>query len=125
VRDADRAAGFIQTYTHVAGDVYNVNGDLILTKTSTKDDFVREVRKLKEQLAALEELPGQDRHELESQLEETAEEAAAPTPRRDRIVERLNAVKERLDSLEGAAGSAVKLATTIGSVAVWAGKFFV
>jgi hypothetical protein len=115
---------FQQTYTHVAGDVYNVAGDLILTKTSSKEDFAKVVRDLKAELAALDDIPEPERRELEQELEATAEEAAGSMPKRDRIVARLTAVKERLDSLEGAAASAVRVAATVGSVALWASKFF-
>jgi hypothetical protein len=114
---------FSQPNWDVRGDVYNVAGNLILSKNGSKDDFARAVRELKAELANLDGLPDDDRRELEEELDQTAADAQTQEPSRDRIVERLSSVRRRLESLQGAASGAVALAKTVGQIAAWAHGF--
>jgi hypothetical protein len=105
-------------------EVYNVAGDLILSKSSGKQDFVAALQELKAEVARLTDLDRSERDVLEGELEGAIGEASSPDPDRDGIVRRLTSVRERLTAVGGAVSSALEVAKIVGAVAIWAGGFF-
>jgi preprotein translocase subunit SecY len=71
------------------------------------------------------ELDAAERSLVQRELEQAAEEAEKPKGERnkDKIVSRLDEVKNRLAALGGAAAGALALATTITQLVAWAGTF--
>ncbi len=115
---------FNQQGWQVRGDVYNVAGNLILSKDGSKGDFLRALEEVKRELADLPDVDETTRQGLTKELQQAAEEANSPAPSRENVVTRLERVRARLESLGGAAAAAMGLASTIGSIAAWAGGFF-
>jgi hypothetical protein len=93
-----------------------------LGQISSPQDFVAELQKLLEQIAALKQAPelnGGDRQlveVVEGRLAEAAEEAAKLEPKSEDIVTTLEKAKKTLDALTAGVTSAIGLGTTIGSL---------
>lgn len=119
----DRGSVFSQPNWQVRGDVYNVAGNLLLSKNGTKEDFLVALRSIKSDLAKLEGLPEGDCRNLEEELDRTADEAVTAEPSRDRITERLSRVRSRLAGLASVASGALELAKTVGQIVSWAHGF--
>jgi hypothetical protein len=109
---------FNQANWNVEGDVYNTAGDLILSRNGSPEDLRVALRRIRADLAGLDEIDPQTRADLSEELERAETDALAPAAKRDGLVQRLRAVKERLESLDGATAAALGLAKTLGAVAV-------
>jgi len=131
------------------GHTYNVQGgihaarDVIMgdqTKTyyqttqtlnvSTPTEFVAELKKLKEEIAALKSQPSTDPAAarrltaVEGDIEDAITEARKETPVIERIKTTLDGAKETMDKLGGSVTSAVNLGTTLGNLALLVWKVF-
>jgi hypothetical protein len=100
-----------------------VGGDLVLTESSTREDFGRVVRDLQQQLMALQGVQQDVREELASELEQTVTEAEQTDPPKSQILTRLERVKQALRHLGGDAAGALALASSVATVAAWAASF--
>ena len=114
---------FDQRDWDVRGDVYNVAGDLLLTKESSKEDLAAAVAAVRAELSGLANLPDEDRREIDQELAAAADEAIKPEAEPDRIKSRLERVRDRLESLDGIAAGALNVAKTAGRIAAWVGAF--
>jgi hypothetical protein len=115
---------FSQPNWTVSGDVYNVAGDLILTKDSSKQDFVKAIEDLRDEVARLEDVDESRRIEAVSYLDSSVQEARRENPSKPTVVDRLKQAAGVLEAGSGTAENAWKLAKTLGSIAVWAATFF-
>ncbi|SEH03918.1 hypothetical protein SAMN05444920_1489 [Nonomuraea solani] len=116
-------AMFEQHFGHV-GEVYNVGGNLYLSKDSSAKDFAAAVARIRAELAEL-SIPEADRGEIDAELGETLAQADADKPDTDQVVGRLERIKARLESMSGVGAAVLGVATAVGNLAAWAAKFFV
>jgi hypothetical protein len=105
------------------GKVYNVAGNLILTETSSREDFLRALGGLKQELAALDQIDATERAELEAEVDGALADAGAPEPSKERVVSRLQRLAERLSAFGGVVAGALEVAHAVTAVAAWAGTF--
>lgn len=110
---------FHQPNWDVRGDVYNTAGDLILTKTSTREDLAKALIDLKAELAAIGDIPDDDRRLLEQEADAAAADAKRPEVPKEQVVSRLDRIRERLSALGGVASGALDLAKTVAAIAGW------
>ncbi|GAA3197497.1 hypothetical protein [Actinocorallia longicatena] len=95
-------------------NVYNVNGDLVLTAQSTHADLAALIADLRTRVGGLEDVPAEDLASLDEEFPgEDAPEAETPG--------RLTRIAGRLRTLNSASTSAVELARTLETAAEWAG----
>jgi hypothetical protein len=120
---SERGPVFQQTGWTVHGSVYNVAGDLVLTKDSSPGDLAKVLEDLKQQVGRLAGLDPEHRREIEHALEGAAREAVRDRPVKDAVVGRLNTVRTVLEAVRSTVSGAVGLAQTVGQVASWASSF--
>ena len=106
------------------GRVYNIAGNLILSETSSREDFLDALRELRQELATLDQVDAAQRAELDTELDGALMEASSPQPSKERVVGRLERLGERLSALGGVMSRALDVAKTVASVAAWATNFF-
>lgn len=116
---------FDQRGWEVSGDVYNVNGDLILTENSTREDFSHALADLKSEISQLNDLPTELKQQVSQSLEQAAKAAELPQAEKDSIVECLDTAKDILDSVKNTVDGARKIAKTIKKIGGWVAAFFI
>jgi hypothetical protein len=115
---------FSQPNWQVQGDVYNTAGDLILSKESSRGDFVKALEDLKAEIGKLNDLPAGQREEIHGDLNAAIQEAKSEAPSKPTLVNRLNTVKAALESMKDTVQGAWNVAKTVTSVVGWAAAFF-
>jgi len=108
---------FNQGGWNVQGDVYNTAGDLILHKGSSREDIAEALDGVRAEIAAMHDLPEDDRRALEREVETAAAETKQPDVPKDQIEGRLERIKDRLAALDGVAAGAMSLAKTVAGIA--------
>jgi hypothetical protein len=115
---------FQQTNWTVQGNVYNVAGDLVLSKESTKSDFQQVLDDLKQEILKLHSLDASRKEELARDVESAQRESQRETPEKNIVVSRLNTVKATLEAVKDTVLGASDVAKTVAQVALWAAAFF-
>lgn len=115
---------FDQRDWEVNGDVYNINGDLILTKESSRDDFSKALADLTGELGKLKDMPAELKQQVTESLNQAAKTAEKPDAEKEAIVEFLDTAKDVLSTVKKTVDGAKKLAKTITRVAGWVAAFF-
>lgn len=100
-------------------NVYNVNGDLILTEGSTAADLARELRMLRSQVEALTELQTPKGAAVKA-IDTAIAEAEKPIPRGSEIRKHLEAAASTIEKTQGIADKGLKLAETLLKIGKWA-----
>ena len=101
-------------------NVYNVNGDLILSDQSDISDMARELKALRDQLADEPSVSKKVRERAVSEIETAIEESRSAKPEAPKIQQWLESAANTLKGAQGVGKSALDLAKTIGAVAEWA-----
>jgi hypothetical protein len=114
---------FQQSGWTVHGAVYNVAGDLVLSKDSSTADLVKVLGDLRQQVARLSDLDPDRRRQVERDLDEAAREAARDRPVKDAVVGRLQTVRAVLEAASTTVGGALSLAKSVAQVAGWVAGF--
>ena len=109
----------------VRGDVYNVSGNLILSKDSKISDFITALEDLKQQIHELKSLDQSQREQLLADVHQVVLEVEHDKPKKNNIVSRLNVVKDTLESLRNIVKGSFDISKTVGQMAAWAAGFFV
>jgi hypothetical protein len=107
---------FDQRGWNVAGNVYNIAGDLNMAPNPSKDEFIAALRQLKGELAKAKDLPPDEASDLSTNLNDAIEAAERPQPNKDRTVKKLTTMQQILDGLKDNIGSALALGHLIGQV---------
>jgi hypothetical protein len=105
------------------GEAYNVAGNLNLTRTSSREDFLQALRQLKLELAGLDRIDAAQRADLEADLDAVVVEASGPEPSKERVVTRLESVRQRLTAFGKVMSRALEVAASVAIVAAWAASF--
>jgi hypothetical protein len=111
-------SAFEQHYNQVE-NVYNVNGDLILSKGSTAADLARQLASLRQEVARL---PGMDPQSRETSLkavDAAIEESRRPKPKGIEIQKHLDNAASVIEKSQGLAENGLKLAQTLFSIGKW------
>jgi hypothetical protein len=122
--DKETGPVFQQSNWTVQGNVYNVAGDLILSKNGTKEDFQKALDELKQEILKLQNLDSTRKEELTRDIESVERETRREAPEKGIVVSRLNAVKATLEAMKGTVIGASDLGKTIAQAAIWAAAFF-
>ena len=117
--------GFVQSNWTVNGDVYNVNNDLILNKNSTNEDLSRVLTDLVKELDKLQDMPAEIQQIISSSLQQAAESAKQPKPKKDTIVDMLNNAKSTIDTVNDTVEGVSNFAKTVTKVTEWVSAFLV
>ncbi|MGW3715584.1 hypothetical protein ACWD8L_00365 [Streptomyces sp. NPDC005133] len=120
----DKAPSFNQPNWQVAGDVYNTQGNVILSRDGTRSDFVEALRSMRVDLNRIEAVDTEDRAEIESGIEAVISETEKPDAERGRVVRMLKSVTDRLQALQGAGDSVLAFGKTVADLAHWASGNF-
>jgi hypothetical protein len=122
--DKDRGSVFQQSNWTVQGNVYNVAGDLVLSKDSTKEDFQKALDEIKQEILKFQDLDSSRKEELARDIESVERETRREAPEKGIVVSRLNSVKATLEAVKGTVMGASDLGKTIAQAAIWAAAFF-
>jgi hypothetical protein len=114
---------FTQTYHGPIHEVYNVDGTLMLNRSSGPPDLAQSLTRVKADLAALPDLPPKDRQKIEASIDSALTEAKSGKPDGETIKARLDGAAEAVRSAAGFAESGQKLAETIIAIGKWAALF--
>ena len=125
-----------QGEVHIAGNMiggaqtnYSYNQQHTYNITSPSQ-FMDELQKLKAEIERLKTLPDVDRSiarrmdVVQADIEEALDEAAKERPAAERINKTLDGAKETIEKLESSVGTAMKLGTTLGQLAMIAMRLF-
>lgn len=112
--------GFKQEYHHVV-NVYNINGDLILSAESTREDLAEQLQRIKKELSELPGLPSSTRDQVAAALDEAAKASRSQTPDKKGIADKINNAGTLIEKTSGIAENAIKLAKTLFTIASWVG----
>lgn len=115
---------FKQTNWTVQGDVYNVAGDLILSKEGDAGDFMTALEGLRNDLQNLQGLDPVRQQAINMDLNSVVQEATGDQPVKDIIVGRLNTVRATLEASSKTVKEAWELSKVVSQVAIWAAAFF-
>ncbi len=110
---------FTQSFNNVV-NVYNVDGNLILSPASTGDDLTVQLTTIQNELNRAGSLPDNIRAEISAALTEAAVAARSPAPDKKRIAEKIETAGKLIESTSGLADGIVKLAPTLFGIAKWA-----
>ena len=105
-------------------NVYNVDGNLILSSESKAPDLIREIENLRAAVAALPALAQPARETIDARLTAAKTEGNAPRPRGATLKTDLDDAAAILKGATGAAEQAGKLAKTLGDIGEWAKTLF-
>lgn len=111
---------FEQHFIGPVENVYNVNGDLLLSKTSNAADVKRELKKLRMQLEELRELDANAKETSVRAVEEAIEETQKPKPKAIEIKKHLDTAASAIEKTQGIADNGLKLAKTLFNIGKWA-----
>ena len=120
----DPGSIFQQSNWTVQGNVYNVAGDLVLSKESTKVDFQKALDELKQEILKLQSLDQSRKEELSRDIESVERETRREAPEKGIVVSRLNAVKATLEAVKETVVGAADVGKVVAQVALWAAAFF-
>jgi hypothetical protein len=115
---------FQQLNWSVQGNVYNVAGDLVLSKESTKEDFQKALDGLRQEILKLRNVEPSRKDELAHDIESVERESRRDAPEKGIVVSRLNSVKATLEALTGTVVGAGELGKVVAQAALWAAAFF-
>lgn len=115
---------FEQTNWTVQGDVYNVAGDLILSREGDAGDFTKALENLRNDLQKLQGLDPARQRAIDADLSSVVQEASADQPVKDIIVGRLNTIRATLDASRETVTGAWELGKVVAKVSIWAAAFF-
>lgn len=113
-----------QNFHGSVGNVYNVDGTLILSADSKAPDLIRELVSVRAQIAALPGLAAPVRQQVESSLDAATAEGQAGRPNGTTIKAHLDSAAGTLDSATEVAERASKLAGVLGGIGKWAVALF-
>jgi hypothetical protein len=113
---------FNQTYQQV-GNVYNIDGNLILSSASTRDDLIEQLRRIQHELDAFVSLPKTTRLQVAGSLADAASAAKTPSADKKSVAATIENAGKVLQSTTGVAENAVKLANTLFTMAKWVAAF--
>ena len=114
---------FQQSNWSVHGNVYNVAGDLVLSKDGTKEDFQKALDGLRQEILNLQNLESSRKEELTHDIESVERESRRDTPEKGIVVSRLNSVKATLEAVKGTVIGAADLGKAVAQTALWAAAF--
>ena len=100
----------------VQGNVYNIAGDMNVSASSSKDEFLAALRQFKSEIDKARDLPADKADELKEDVDSAIKAIDKPQPNKERAVERLTTIQKVLDGLKGSAESALALGKLIGQV---------
>jgi hypothetical protein len=107
---------FNQTGWTVQGNVYNIAGDMNVSATSSKDEFLAALRQFKSEIDKAQDLPPDEADDLKSNLDAATRAIDRPQPNKERAIEKLSTMQTILEKLKGSAESALALGKLIGQV---------
>ena len=107
---------FNQPNWNVAGNVYNIAGDLNIGANPSKDEFLAALRQFKSEIDKAQDLPADKADELKEDVDTAIKAIDKPQPNKERAVERLTTIQKVLDGLKANVGSALALGNLIGQV---------
>jgi hypothetical protein len=107
---------FNQPNWNVAGNVYNIAGDLNIGANPSKGEFLAALRQFKSEIDRAQDLPADKADELKEDVDTAIKAIDKPQPNKERAVERLTTIQKVLDGLKGSVGSALALGNLIGQV---------
>lgn len=105
-----------QVYHNVAGNVYNIVGDLNIGAGSGKDELLAALKQLRAEFDKAQDLPPDKADEMKEDLDSTMKAVDKPQPNKERAVERLTTIQKVLDGLKDNVGSALALGKLVGQV---------
>jgi hypothetical protein len=105
-------------------NAYVINGDLHLTQTDGREEFLRVLRELRGTAQQLEGTDQEEREEIEAGFQAVEDAGAAPQAEADVVVGRLRRLSNRLRALGVTAGAAVELGQSVENMAHWAQQNF-
>jgi len=111
--------GFNQPDWDVRGNVYNVNGDLILHENSSSEDFSKALSDILHELAKLQNLPSEVQQKTAASLTGAMLTSSPSDAEKKNIIERLDTAKTALTSVKDSVEGAWELAKTIKKLAGW------
>ena len=111
---------FEQHFHGPVENVYNVNGDLILSKSSTAPDLARELKTLRAQVAELPKLDAPAKETTVKAVDAAIEEAQKPKPQKIEIQKHLDTAASTIEKTQGVADKGLKLAETLLKIGKWA-----
>jgi len=109
-------SAFDQRGWNVAGNVYNIAGDLNISANSSKDEFLTALRQFKSELDKAQDLPADKADDLKEDVDSAIKAIDKPNPNKERAVERLTTIQKVLDGLKGSATSALALGKLVGQM---------
>ena len=107
---------FNQPDWKVQGNVYNIAGDMNVSASSNKDEFLAALRQFKSEIDKAQDLPADKADEMKDDVDTAIKAIDKPQPNKERAVERLTTIQKVLDGLKGNVGSALALGNLIGQV---------
>ncbi len=107
---------FNQPNWQVTGNVYNIAGDMHVSASSSKDEFLVALRQFKSEIDKAQDLPTDQADELKEDVDTAIKAIDKPQPNKARAVERLTTIQKVLDGLKDNVGSALALGNLIGQV---------
>jgi hypothetical protein len=105
---------FDQRGWNVAGNVYNIAGDLNMSANPDKSELLAALRQLQGEIAKAQDLPPDEGDDLKTNLDQAIKAVERPQPNKDRAVEKLSTMKKVIDGLKENVGSALALGNLIG-----------
>lgn len=107
---------FNQPNWQVAGNVYNIAGNLNIGANPGKDEFLAALRQFKTEIDKAQDLPLDEADDLKSNLDAATRAIDRPQPNKERAIEKLSTMQAILEKLKGSAESALALGKLIGQV---------
>jgi hypothetical protein len=107
---------FNQPNWKVEGNVYNIAGDMNVSATSSKDEFLAALRQFKSEIDKAQDLPADQADEMKDDVDSAIKAIDKPQPNKARAADRLTNIQKVLDGLKGSAESALALGKLIGQV---------
>ena len=105
---------FNQPDWKVAGNVYNIAGDLNIGANPSKDEFLAALRQFKQEVDKARDLPTNQADEIQEDVDSAIKALDKPQPNKARAGERLENVKKLLGTMVEATPSALALGKLIG-----------
>src|SRR5215212_1323437 len=91
---------FNQPNWQVAGNVYNIAGDLNMGANPGKDEFLAALRQFKTEIDKAQDLPPDEADDLKSNLDAATRAIDRPQPNKDRAIEKLSSMQTILEKLK-------------------------
>jgi hypothetical protein len=107
---------FNQPNWKVEGNVYNIAGNMNVSASSSKDEFLAGLRQFKSEIDKAQDLPADKADELKEDVDSAIKAIDKPQPNKARAVDRLTNIQKVIDGLKDNVGSALALGKLIGQV---------